>query len=177
MPERAPSKFSPHNLIKKLSHFYKCFCSQVIWRPRRDQAKLFREDSAPTSLPQYYSLRQLFPRKYVSLISPANICPEIPCYTDINTVSVLTHCWTFHWAGGKCKEEKGGMRNCLQLYWCRFTRLLKRCSKICFKHILVGPIEVALKYNHPHIGKVWSAPGTCPSFISHCPDFHKQSWN
>lgn len=180
MPERAPSKFSLHNLIKELSHFCKCFCLQVSWRPRRDQDKLYREDPAPTSLLQCYSPRELFPSKSVALISPANICPEIPCYTEINTVSGLMHCWTSHWAGGKCKEEKGGMHHRLQLYSCRFTTLLKRCSKICFKEILVGSLEVALIYNliyFPYVGKAWAAPCACPSFISHCPDCHKQSGN
>lgn len=148
MPERAPSK-SSHNLIKELSHSYKCFCSQASWRPRRDQDKLYRGDPAPTSLLQCCSPRELFPRKYDALISLANICPEIPCYTDVNTVSALTHCWTSHRAGGKCKEEKQGMCHCLQLFWCRFMTLLKRCSKIWFTYILVGSIEVSLKHNHP----------------------------
>lgn len=27
MPERSPTKFSPYNLVKDLSHFHKCFYS------------------------------------------------------------------------------------------------------------------------------------------------------
>lgn len=56
------------------------------------------------------------PLKYVFLISPANICPEVPCYGILNTV--LTHCWTSQWAGEACREEEGGMPSALlvQIY-------------------------------------------------------------
>lgn len=109
---KSPLQGFSHSLVEDLSHFYKCFCSQVSWRLRRDQNKLYREDPVPTSLLQFLSFRELFPRKYVFLISPANICHEVPCYGVLNTV--LTHCWTSHWAG----EEEGGKPSALlvQIY-------------------------------------------------------------
>lgn len=40
---KSPLQGFSHSLVEDLSHFYKCFCSQVSWRLRRDQNKLFTE--------------------------------------------------------------------------------------------------------------------------------------
>lgn len=75
------------------------FTSQLETQKRPEQVRQSSHISASIPLSQ-----RTVPWKKCCF--PANICPEILCYSNFNIV--LTHWWTSHWAEGVCKEEKRG---------------------------------------------------------------------